>query len=295
MNSFQVSRRGFLVGSAAAIAAVNMPGALFAEDAGKPCSKFAGVQIGTITYSFRSLPCSAEQVLSYVVKCGIDSIELMGDVAERYAGNPKRDASASMEKFEALRKMYNDAGVKIHIVKFGDIGNKGMPDAQMDYYFRVAKALGATGITRELDEGAGKRAAPFADKYQIYLGFHTHEQLRPDTYDGTILSYSKYLGINMDIGHFVAANDYDPLKMIEKYHDRIISLHMKDRQTKAHGKGNLPWGKGDTPIGPILKMMSEKHYTFPVDIELEYGVPKDSDAVKEVAKCVAFCKKALLG
>jgi hypothetical protein len=29
------------------------------------------------------------------------------------------------------------------------------------------------------------------------------------------------------------------------------------------------------------------------DVELEYPVPKDSDAVKEVAKCVAFCRQAL--
>jgi hypothetical protein len=29
------------------------------------------------------------------------------------------------------------------------------------------------------------------------------------------------------------------------------------------------------------------------DIELEYPVPADSDAVKEVAKCVQYCKQAL--
>ena len=39
--------------------------------------------------------------------------------------------------------------------------------------------------------------------------------------------------------------------------------------------------------------MKENKLTFPGDIELEYPVPEGSDAVKEVAKCVQFCKKAL--
>jgi hypothetical protein len=32
---------------------------------------------------------------------------------------------------------------------------------------------------------------------------------------------------------------------------------------------------------------------MPATIELEYEVPKDSDAVKEVAKCLDYCRKAL--
>src|SRR5215510_11025546 len=56
--------------------------------AAKPDSNFGGVQIGTITYSFRSLPGSAEQVLQYCLDCGISAIELMSNVAESYAGAP---------------------------------------------------------------------------------------------------------------------------------------------------------------------------------------------------------------
>jgi hypothetical protein len=56
--------------------------------AAKPDSVFGGVQIGVITYSFRSLPSSAEQVLQYCLDCGISAIELMSNVAESYAGAP---------------------------------------------------------------------------------------------------------------------------------------------------------------------------------------------------------------
>src|SRR3954452_22460050 len=58
--------------------------------AAKPNSVFGGVQIGVITYSFRALPSSADEVLQYCLQCGISSIELMSNVAEGYAGSPSQ-------------------------------------------------------------------------------------------------------------------------------------------------------------------------------------------------------------
>ena len=55
----------------------------------KPNSVVNGVQIGTITYSFRSMPDqSAEATLKYVVDSGISAIELMGGPVESFAGAP---------------------------------------------------------------------------------------------------------------------------------------------------------------------------------------------------------------
>jgi hypothetical protein len=39
--------------------------------------------------------------------------------------------------------------------------------------------------------------------------------------------------------------------------------------------------------------MKKERYTFPASIEMEYDVPPGSNAVKEVAKCLDFCKAAL--
>jgi sugar phosphate isomerase/epimerase len=56
---------------------------------GKPNSLINGVQIGTITYSFRSMPDqSAEATLKYIVDSGISAIELMGGPVESFAGAP---------------------------------------------------------------------------------------------------------------------------------------------------------------------------------------------------------------
>lgn len=298
-----LSRRQLLGATAATAALAAMPGGFISraccQGKARPHSEFNGVQIGTITYSFRSMPSTAEDLLTYLQQCGISSVELMGGAAEKFAGAPSGGGktlldwrlSVSMDRFKALRKMYETAGVKIHIVKFGNIGNKGMSEAEMDYYFHVARALGARGITREISEDAARVLGPIADTHRIMIGFHNHTQIKPTTYDGSILSYGRYLGINLDIGHYVAGTNESPIPLIEKYHDRILSLHIKDRM--VNNGSNMPFGQGDTPLGLILQLMKREQWTFPADIELEYKIPTASNAVDEVQKCVQFCKSKL--
>ncbi len=63
----------------------------------KPNSIINGVQIGVITYSFRSMEDqSAETTLKYILDCGINAIELMGDPAETFAGRPESNIDRSM-------------------------------------------------------------------------------------------------------------------------------------------------------------------------------------------------------
>jgi sugar phosphate isomerase/epimerase len=274
---------------AAVSAASLVPVRVFGAGA-KPDSKFGGVQIGAITYSYRSMPKGAEAVLQHTLNSGISSVELMGDVAESFAGG-------SLEKVAVLRKMYADAGVGIHIVKFGNIGDKNVTDEKIEYFFNVAKALGAGCITREIPKpeaiDVAKRLGPIADHHGIKIAFHNHTQINATTYDGPVLSFGKNLAINLDIGHYTAANDDCVLAIIEKYRDRIFSLHLKDRKNKA-GKGtNMPFGQGNTPVVEALQLLKKNKLPIYADIELEYPVPADSDAVKEVAKCVQYCKQAL--
>jgi len=327
MNEQQMMSRRELLGSAATAAAIGIVpshvlGAAGAPAAAKPNSVFNGVRIGTITYSFRGVENTAQGTLQALLKCGLSEVELMSGPVDDYVGlsggrgGPRggkgkgpekseqekgtaqpsqedqrtRRLAVPMAKYEALRKMYNDAGVNIHIVKYDNIGEQNMTDEEIDNCFQAAKALGATGITRELSDPIAKRLGPFADKHKIWIGFHNHTQLKPTTYDGDVLSYGKYLGINFDVGHYLAGTGQSPIPFMEKYHERIVSLHLKDR-TKAGG--NVAWGQGETPLKEILQLMRKNKWTFPADIELEYRVPEGSSAVAEVAKCVQYCKEAL--
>ena len=73
----------------------------------KPNSIINGVQIGVITYSFRSMEDqSAEATLKYVLDCGINAIELMGDPAENFAGRPEININRSVF-FGLIRKERN--------------------------------------------------------------------------------------------------------------------------------------------------------------------------------------------
>ena len=53
----------------------------------KPDSKINGVQIGAITYSFRTIP-NAEDIIKAYVTIGLSEMELMSNHAEQLAGAP---------------------------------------------------------------------------------------------------------------------------------------------------------------------------------------------------------------
>lgn len=203
--------------------------------------------------------------------------------------------SASMDKYKELRKKYDDAGVTIHIVKFGL--NTNMPAEEIDYCFNVAKALGCKAITCEPPLSQTKQLGEYAAKHQIMLGYHGHSNMtsdeafaKPSSWE-TAMAHSKYNGCNIDVGHFTAGNGFSPAEFIKKYHDRITNLHLKDR--KINQGPNLPWGQGDTQIKQILQLMRKEKYKFPACIELEYPVPEGSTVLAELAKCVEYCKEAL--
>ncbi len=326
-----VSRRKFVGLTAAAAAFVSLPagfafsGSPRSQKAAKPDSMFGGVHIGAITYSWRSMPSQAEDILQYCLKTGISSIELMGDVAENFAGLPPmpvkpekganlsdseiakfekatqdaREAqkkwriTAPMTKFVELRKMYNDAGVSIHIAKFSP---ENWYDKEIEYAFRAAKALGAKGVSNEIGEKACRKLGPFAQKAGSLAIFHQHLQPgEPGWTFEKFLDYSPSNMLNFDAGHYFGATGKHPNEIIEKLHKRIVSVHLKD---KTGPKGNpantnMPWGKGETPIADILLLLKKNKWPIYADIELEYPVPEGSDAVEEVRKCVEFSRKIL--
>ncbi|UZD23664.1 sugar phosphate isomerase/epimerase family protein [Algoriphagus halophytocola] len=339
------NRREFLIKSALGVAGLAAsPSWLHGAPAliksyNKPNSLVNGVQIGCITYSFRSLPDqSAEATLQYVKECGISAIELMGGPAESFAGMPEnpvnmrelyglrrkqRDAgeltsdeqklladmqsqmdsynkeaaawraSVGTSPFEKLRKMYNEAGVSIYAFKPSAFGINA-PDSEIAYGMNAAKALGASHVTLEhpSNDKHTLRLGKMGEQYGMSVGYHGHEQ-ETFTFWDSALAQSKKNGLNLDAGHYIAAGHTDLMALIKKQHKRILSMHTKDRQTPANGKGNLPWGEGDTPIPALLETMSKNKYKFPATIELEYQIPEGSDAIKEVQKCVEFCINSL--
>ncbi len=287
-------------------------------------SKFKGIQIGAITYSFRSLP--AGEIIPAMVKLGLGEAELMSNHCEALAGAPQVARSGgqrgggrsqmtpeqqealrqqqealrkwrmetSPDTFKTVKKKFNDAEIDIPILCFNQ--RMTATDDEIEYAFQMAKALGIESISSSSTVSFAKRVAPFADKHKIMWGGHGHSNLTdpeefatPQSF-ATIMSFSKYIGVNLDIGHFTAAN-FDPVDYIKEHHGRITSLHLKDR--KKNQGPNVPWGQGDTPITEVLRLMAKEKYAFPANIEFEYQVPEGSDLITEMSKCLNYCKNAL--
>ncbi|QQS48527.1 MAG: sugar phosphate isomerase/epimerase [Acidobacteriota bacterium] len=199
--------------------------------------------------------------------------------------------SVSMDHFKDVRRKFDAAGVKLQAYNLSF--NDNFTDEEIDRGFQMARALGVGIITASATLSSAKRVAPFADKHKIKVAMHNHANLtdpnqfaKPESF-AAALAMSKYFAINLDIGHFTAAN-YDPISYIQEHHARITNLHIKDRK-KDNGP-NTVWGEGDTPIKEVLQLLKSKKYDIPANIEYEY---RGDDSVAEVRKCFEYMKAAL--
>jgi sugar phosphate isomerase/epimerase len=264
-------------------------------------SRISGVRVGAISYSFRAIP-DARAIVSAMARMGIGEVELMSNHAEALAGAPgtsNAEALAAWRRtttaatWATVRGTFEEAGIRVALLCY-NMNVKQTSDEAIEYAFAMAKGLGVPAITTSTQVSMAKRVAPFADRHQILVAYHGHANLTdPDEVASpqsfaTCLSYSKYHAINLDIGHFTAGG-FDAVAFLRENHARITNLHLKDRQTPAHGGANLPWGQGDTPIGPVLRLLRSERWNIPANIEFEYP----GDPLVEVPKCLAFCRQTL--
>jgi sugar phosphate isomerase/epimerase len=273
-------------------------------------SVVSGVRLGTITYSFRDLPRppGADDAVDVMIKalgeCGIGEIELFSPHVEPAYPGGRGEAQRSREllrqwrmstpaeHFKQVRKRFDDAGISLfaYTVNF----RNDFTDEELEKAFEQAKALGVSIIAASTQLTVARRLAPLAEKHKIYVAMHGHSDIKnPDEFASPesfakALALSKYFKINLDIGHFTAAN-FDAVQFIRENHDHITHLHMKDR--KKNQGPNVPWGEGDTPIKEVLLLLKEKKYPIRAFIEYEHrgtGTP-----VEEVKKCMTYMRQAL--
>ncbi len=317
----KLSRRSFLGAAAVVTAASAIPFSASSRNAVAlaggtviPDSKFGGVQIGAITYSFRDMPGGLETVLKACVDAGLSSVELMGTGVEDYLGAPRqvsdagkkardqynrdlkewRKVDGTLDKYARLRKKFNDAGVKIHIYKWV----AGNSEEELDYSFKVAKALGAIGVSAELNDENARLMGPVAARNGMYAVLHNHYQFGEAGFDvDRLLAYSPANMLNFDIGHYLGSTGLNPADFIRKYHNRIASIHVKDKTSANNAvqkNTNQVFGQGETPIAEVLRLIQKEKWPVYCDIELEYPVVPWSTSVKEVKTCMEYCRQILI-
>jgi sugar phosphate isomerase/epimerase len=256
-------------------------------------SKFNGVMIGAQSYSFRDRPF--DEAIAAMKDIGIGYTELWQGHLEP-KDNAKKPAwreNPPLDEIKDARKKLDDAGIVPYALNYSF--REDFSDTQIENGFKIARALGTNKITASSNVTTSPRIDPFAQKYKIYVGMHNHDSMKPnefstpDDFAKAMEGRSKYIKINLDIGHFTAAN-FDPVQFLEQHHNDILTLHIKDRK-KNHG-ANMPLGEGDTNIKGVLDVLKTKHYPIPAMIEYEYGKP-GMDTVAEVRKSFEYLKRLL--
>ncbi len=302
----------------------------------RPNSKVNGVQIGlNVPYSFGNNLLSGDETLAKCVALGVSGLELRAQPVELFLGVPLEllappmrnnpgavpveksavlSAAARAKKLQdwrtsapvaraaEFRKKYEDAGVAIDVLKFDNIYK--FSDAELDYAFTLAKTLGARAISCEISmtdqrEAEVKRLGSFADKHQLWVGYHGHTKVTPEVWEQAF-ALAKFNGANVDIGHFIAGLHYSPVEFIKKHHDRITHIHVKDRKMRgpagsrnAEEGPNVPFGEGDTPITEVLRLIRDNKWPIQATIEFEYPIPAGSDRMTEIARAIKYCRDAL--
>jgi sugar phosphate isomerase/epimerase len=176
-------------------------------------SKINGVQIGAITYSFRTIP-NPDDIIKAYVTIGLGEMELMSNHAEALAGAPsgrggvpaggqgrgagggratptpeqvaEREAAAKAlhdwrmaateATFKPVRQKIADAGIDLRLLCY-NMNVRNTKDDEIEYAFMMAKWLGVKAISTSTQVSMAKRLAPFADKHKMMVGFHGHANL----------------------------------------------------------------------------------------------------------------------
>lgn len=270
----------------------------------KPDSRVAGVRIGAQSYSFRDYGNrNVDSVIEALTACGLAYCELWSNHVETRDNLKGMEALSPREAwrkwrlevplsyFSDIRKKFEAAGIAITAYNLSF--TRDWTDPEIARGFEMAKALGTNVITASSHVSVAPRLDPAAQKTGITVGFHNHSNIKDDEFAtaddfaAALKGRSNRLAINLDIGHFTAAN-FDALDYLDKFHDRIVSLHIKDRR-KNQGP-NVPFGEGDTPIVAVLQRLRDRKWDIPAQIEFEYK----GDPIAEVKRSFEFCKQALL-
>jgi len=244
----------------------------------------ASAALGVQSWCFRTYKTNLE-VIRELNKCGVNAIELCGVHAD--FKNPA--------VFDEVIRTYRRAGVKI--LSIGVQGLRG--DAKVEEnYFRFARKAGAKFMSVTFDMSTLPRCLQVADrlaaKYKIKLAIHNH-----GGYDWlgnmTALDYvfrqtSPRIGLCLDTAWAMDAG-HDPVKMIEKFGQRLYGLHVKDFVFGPDGKGeDVVVGAGNLDLKALFKAAKKAKFKGFTVIEYEGDVEKPTPAIK---KCVQRVRKAI--
>jgi sugar phosphate isomerase/epimerase len=248
-----------------------------------------GVEIGVQSYTFRKF--TIDRMIAAMQSVGLSSVELWDGHL-----NPMKTSEA---EFKAVKEKFDDAG--IHVSAYCVNFPKDASDEHLDRGYNGALLLGTHVMTASVQKSLVPRLDQWSQKYKVKMGLHNHwfgeawykgdrtqEFETPDDFLNLFKSTSKYMNANLDVGHF-SASGYDPVAFLRQHHDRIVSLHVKDRDKDAKHTDRR-FGQGATPVAEVMKTLKEIKFKYAANLEYELEAENPTEGLLDAFE---YVKRAL--
>ncbi len=300
------------------------------EDAATRDSPPAHVEIGlTVPDSFGRMDLSLGDILARCIALGVPAIEVAAQSIEAFLGAPAEPdllhppevtfetgllpgeeevyqesidlgrktfaahvrawrTAVSLTPLDAVRRQYDEAGVRIAVVKWDTLA--ALADDEIDYCFRLGRALGASALATALSPGGPRRLSRFADAYGMAVSVHGDIKTTPAEFEAA-WAEGRLVGATVDIGNWVAGGHGSPLPFLFRHAGRLIDIHLHDRRASD---GAATWfGQGDAPIPDVLRAMRDGRWPCRATIEIPYDLSTDAEQMAEIARAIAWCRACL--
>jgi inosose dehydratase len=288
---FQNTRRDFVAGLAGAAAGSALSlGSAFAASNGTP-----GIQYG---YAAITWGKEEKQAIEDISAAGFRGIQFRQDAVTEFQPSELRERLQQHKlTFVALSagEVSIDPATESEQIAKHVANAKYVHDAgglylqmldQLKGYPRTATPEECKRLGKLLTE-IGKRTADLG----VPLGYHNHLNTigeSPANLDIILEAADpKYVKLELDTGHSVAGGG-NPAKAIEKYHDRLLFLHLKDvRDSPMKDNARYPFtwvelGRGRVDLPSVFAALEKVKYRGWAVVELD-RVPDASTTPKQAA------------
>jgi inosose dehydratase len=303
---FRISRREFL-GSLGAAAVTASSAALLqasssamaSDDFGTPNSGTPTIRLG---YAAMTWGSNGPQAIEDISAVGFHGIQLRADAVKTFEPAQLRDLLQQHGlTFVALSSgdVHIDPAVEADDLALHTANAKFVRDAGGLYLQVIDKPPKDKPITAadykrlgHILTEVGKRTAGLG----IPLGYHNHMgslSERPENLEQILDACDpSYAKLELDVAHYVQGGG-DPAKAIDKYHDRLLFLHLKDvrdADPNAEGaKGPYQWvelGRGRVNLPAVVTALDRNNFSGWAVVELDRvpdktRTPKDSALINK--------------
>ncbi|MDR3717202.1 MAG: sugar phosphate isomerase/epimerase [Bryobacteraceae bacterium] len=273
------SRRGFLSGTAAAVAAASLP----LNSSATPASvKPSPILLGVASYSFYKL--DRQHVIDGMKALKTPYLNV-------------KDVHLPMTTPEEIRKAaaeYRAAGLTL--TGAGTISLQKDDDAEMRKAFEYCKQAGIPLIVAAPTLATLPRVEKFAKEYDIRIAIHNHgpeDKHFPSPLDvlKAVRNMDPHMGLCMDVGHAVRTGT-DVVAAIKAAGPRLFDMHIKDLANLKDRESQVPVGDGELPIVGIFQALIG--IKFKGHVMLEYEIDS-TNPLPGMIKSFAYMRGALAG